>query len=109
MVEIIDPRQRDRRLQELLKKYHGAKRQNRVIVFVLYKKEAARVEQVGQHAFGLRPSAADCASHPRRQPSVLQIGAAPVAPGGAAPSCTACALGAHGALTEAAPRDGGRR
>lgn len=45
-MEVIDPRQRDRRLLELLKQHHGAKRQNRVIVFVLYKKEAARVEQV---------------------------------------------------------------
>lgn len=35
MVEVIDPRQRDRRLPELLKQYHGAKRQNRIIVFVL--------------------------------------------------------------------------
>ena len=50
---MIDPRQRDRRLQELLKQYHGARRQNRVIVFVLYKKEAARVEQVGCRMWGL--------------------------------------------------------
>jgi hypothetical protein len=34
-VEVIDPRQRDRRLPELLKQYHGNKRQNRIIVFVL--------------------------------------------------------------------------
>lgn len=34
-VEVIDPRQRDRRLLELLKKHHGAKRQDRIIVFVL--------------------------------------------------------------------------
>lgn len=40
---MIDPRQRDRRLLELLQKYHGPKRANRIIVFVLYKKEAARV------------------------------------------------------------------
>jgi ATP-dependent RNA helicase DBP3 len=34
-VEVIDPRQRDRRLPELLKQYHGAKRKDRIIVFVL--------------------------------------------------------------------------
>ncbi len=34
-VEVIDPRQRDRRLPELLKQYHGARRQDRIIVFVL--------------------------------------------------------------------------
>lgn len=43
-VEIIGPRDRDRRLEQLLKQYHSS-RKNRVIVFVLYKKEAARVEQ----------------------------------------------------------------
>ena len=43
-VEIIAPRDRDRRLEQLLKQYHSS-RKNRVIVFVLYKKEAARVEQ----------------------------------------------------------------
>lgn len=43
-MEIIAPRDRDRRLEQLLKQYHSS-RKNRVIVFVLYKKEAARVEQ----------------------------------------------------------------
>lgn len=36
---------RDRRLDELLRKYH-ASRKNRILVFVLYKKEASRVESM---------------------------------------------------------------
>lgn len=43
IVEVIEPTARDSRLDELLRKYH-ASRKNRVLVFVLYKKEAARVE-----------------------------------------------------------------
>lgn len=45
VVEVIDARARDDRLLELLKKYHSS-RTNRVIIFVLYKKEAPRVEQL---------------------------------------------------------------
>jgi len=45
IVEVIaDPNARDFRLRELLNMYHK-KRKNRVLVFVLYKKEAVRVEQ----------------------------------------------------------------
>jgi ATP-dependent RNA helicase DBP3 len=45
IVEVIqDPFRRDARLKELLKKYHP-QRKNRVIIFVLYKKEAVRLEQ----------------------------------------------------------------
>lgn len=43
VVEVIDGAVRDSRLHELLGRYHSS-RTNRVIVFVLYKKEAARVE-----------------------------------------------------------------
>ncbi|XP_024538089.1 DEAD-box ATP-dependent RNA helicase 5 [Selaginella moellendorffii] len=43
IVEVLDDKSRDRRLQELLRLYHKTKR-NRVLVFVLYKKEAVRVE-----------------------------------------------------------------
>ena len=49
IVEVIDPAARDKRLVQLLQKYHGS-RKNRVLVFVLYKKEAARVEQQLQRA-----------------------------------------------------------
>lgn len=46
LVECIrNPMERDSRLLQLLKQYH-ANRTNRVIVFVLYKKEAARLEHV---------------------------------------------------------------
>ena len=43
-VEVIDADRKPARLLQLLAKYH-ASRQNRVLVFALYKKEAARVEQ----------------------------------------------------------------
>lgn len=46
VVEVIDPRARDKRLQQLLQQYQDPKRSNRIIVFVLYKKEAARVENM---------------------------------------------------------------
>ncbi len=46
-VEVIEPTTRDNRLLELLQQYHGGAkgRKNRIIIFVLYKKEAPRVEQ----------------------------------------------------------------
>ena len=47
-VEVIDETQKPRRLPQLLTKYHNKK--NRVLVFCLYKKEAARVEQDIQRA-----------------------------------------------------------
>lgn len=47
IIEVIDTTLRDARLCELLKKYHKSER-NRVLVFVLYKKEAARVESMLQ-------------------------------------------------------------
>jgi len=45
-VEVIDPEARGRRLERLLEELHGGSknRKNRVMVFVLYKKEAVRVE-----------------------------------------------------------------
>ncbi|KAI5082198.1 hypothetical protein GOP47_0002365 [Adiantum capillus-veneris] len=47
VVEVIDTTLRDARLLELLKKYHKSER-NRILVFVLYKKEAVRVENMLQ-------------------------------------------------------------
>lgn len=47
IVEVLDDRTRDSRLLALLDKYHQAQ-SNRVLVFVLYKKEAARVETMLQ-------------------------------------------------------------
>jgi ATP-dependent RNA helicase DBP3 len=42
-VEVIEDRARESRLRALLNQYHG-KRNNRVLVFALYKKEAERLE-----------------------------------------------------------------
>jgi len=42
IVEVVDGREKDRRLTQLLTKYHDQK--NRILIFCLYKKEAARVE-----------------------------------------------------------------
>jgi ATP-dependent RNA helicase DBP3 len=43
-VEVIDPKDKNTRLLTLLKDYHKS-RKNRVMVFALYKNEAARLEQ----------------------------------------------------------------
>lgn len=48
IVEVVEPASRDRLLDSLLKKYHKS-RKNRIIIFVLYKKEAARVESMLQN------------------------------------------------------------
>ncbi|KAM3159643.1 ATP-dependent RNA helicase DBP3 [Lachancea thermotolerans] len=46
IVEVIDPFKKDRKLLELLKKYQsGARKNDKVLIFALYKKEAARVER----------------------------------------------------------------
>lgn len=47
IVEVMDPKDKDARLDAVLRKYH-ASRKNRVLIFVLYKKEAERVEQLLQ-------------------------------------------------------------
>jgi hypothetical protein len=44
-VEVIEPQARDERLLQLLSKHHSS-RKNRIIIFVLYKKEAPRVESL---------------------------------------------------------------
>ncbi len=45
IVEVMEPNVRDQALLKLLQSYHGSKgRKNRVLIFVLYKKEAARME-----------------------------------------------------------------
>jgi ATP-dependent RNA helicase DBP3 len=43
-VEVLDPIQKESRLLQLLKDYHKD-RKNRILIFALYKKEAARLEQ----------------------------------------------------------------
>ncbi|OWM68507.1 hypothetical protein CDL15_Pgr023472 [Punica granatum] len=47
IVEVLDDRARDDRLVALLQKYHSSQ-SNRVLVFVLYKMEASRVEKMLQ-------------------------------------------------------------
>lgn len=49
VVEVVPEFDREKLLRGLLQKYHG-KRDNRVLVFALYKKEAARLEQSLQRA-----------------------------------------------------------
>merc|ERR1712025_588265 len=44
IVEVVEERVREGKLQGLLKKYHKS-RTNRILIFVLYMKEAARIEQ----------------------------------------------------------------
>ncbi|CAG8466487.1 78_t:CDS:2 [Acaulospora colombiana] len=44
IVEVVEDKDRDKLLVSLLEKYHN--RRNRVLVFVLYKKEASRVENM---------------------------------------------------------------
>lgn len=48
LVEVIDPRQKETRLLQLLKQHQGSgtKKNDRILVFCLYKKEAARIETV---------------------------------------------------------------
>jgi ATP-dependent RNA helicase DBP3 len=43
-VEVIDPRQKDMRLTQILQQYQRANKKDRILVFCLYKKEATRVE-----------------------------------------------------------------
>jgi ATP-dependent RNA helicase DBP3 len=43
IVEVLEPHEKDNRLLSLLNKYHASGK-NKVLVFVLYKKEASRVE-----------------------------------------------------------------
>lgn len=44
-VEVLDPREKEQRLLQLLKQYQSGKnKQDRILIFCLYKKEAARIE-----------------------------------------------------------------
>ena len=55
IVEVLEDRQRETRLRQLLNEVHG-KRKNRVLVFALYKKEAERLE------YSLRGQGWNCCS-----------------------------------------------
>ena len=43
-VEVLDGREKERRLLQILKQYHAKDKNDRILVFCLYKKEATRVE-----------------------------------------------------------------
>ncbi|KAK9376072.1 P-loop containing nucleoside triphosphate hydrolase protein [Lipomyces chichibuensis] len=46
VVEVMDPRQKEQRLLQLLRQYQsGANQNDKILIFALYKKEAARVER----------------------------------------------------------------
>ncbi len=47
IVEVVDQYEKENKVIQLLNKYHSS-RKNRVLVFALYKKEAARLEQILQ-------------------------------------------------------------
>ncbi|KAF1350321.1 DEAD-domain-containing protein [Lizonia empirigonia] len=50
-VEVVDPRDKEQRLLQLLRKYQSGKnKDDRILVFCLYKKEAMRIEQFIQRS-----------------------------------------------------------
>lgn len=79
IVEVLEDRARDERLQILLEKYHKS-RKNRVLVFVLYKKEASRVESMLQRRGWKAVSiSGDKAQHARTQAlSLFKEGTCPL-------------------------------
>ncbi|KAK4746436.1 hypothetical protein SAY87_012748 [Trapa incisa] len=79
IVEVLDDRARDDRLVSLLQKYHGSK-SNRVLVFVLYKMEASRVEKM-LHGSGWKAVSihGDKAQHDRTKSlSLFKSGSCPL-------------------------------
>ncbi|XP_011074767.1 DEAD-box ATP-dependent RNA helicase 5 [Sesamum indicum] len=79
IVEVLDDRARDERLQTLLEKYHKS-RKNRVLVFVLYKKEASRVENMlNRRGWKVVSISGDKAQHARTQAlSLFKEGTCPL-------------------------------
>ncbi|XP_073133221.1 DEAD-box ATP-dependent RNA helicase 5-like isoform X1 [Henckelia pumila] len=79
IVEVLEDRARDERLQNLLEKYHKS-RSNRVLVFVLYKKEASRVENMLQkRGWKVVSISGDKAQHARTQAlSLFKEGSCPL-------------------------------
>ncbi|KAI9848425.1 MAG: RNA-dependent ATPase [Sclerophora amabilis] len=54
-VEVVDPRGKEQRLMQLLKQYQsGANKDDRILVFCLYKKEATRIEGFLKSRWGPR-------------------------------------------------------
>jgi len=66
IVELIDSRKKDQRLEQLLRKYHDG--HNRILIFCLYKKEAARVERtVQRNGWNVKGIHGDMSQHQRTQ------------------------------------------
>ena len=55
IVEVVDGAVKDRRLIEMLKKYHDGS--NRIIIFALYKKEADRIHQLVERSTSFKVNA----------------------------------------------------
>lgn len=55
LVEVVDPRGKEQRLLQILKEHTSGKKKNeRILIFCLYKKEAARVEQFLRQRAGMK-------------------------------------------------------
>jgi hypothetical protein len=63
IVEVVDSRDKERRLEQLLRKIHKDQK-NKVLVFALYKKEAARIERMlWGNGWNVKVRLAPCSTH----------------------------------------------
>ena len=73
IVEVVEERSREWRLQNLLKKYH--RDNNRILIFVLYKKEADRIttalEAKGWNVAAIHGDRSQVTSITSAQPAIL--------------------------------------
>lgn len=69
IVEVIEQRQKDRKLLDLLRKYQsGSKKDDKVLIFALYKKEASRVENnLRYHGYDVAAIHGDLSQQQRTQ------------------------------------------
>ncbi|KAJ3047490.1 RNA-dependent ATPase [Rhizophlyctis rosea] len=66
-VEVLEPRAKESRLLDLLKQYHKS-RKNRILIFALYKKEAARLEGfLKRNGYNVGAIHGDLGQHQRTQ------------------------------------------
>ena len=73
-VEVIDPRAKETRLLQILQKHHrgqqdkgGKQQKDRILIFALYKKEAARIENLlHRHNFSVAAIHGDMSQQPRQ-------------------------------------------
>ncbi|KAJ3000378.1 RNA-dependent ATPase [Globomyces sp. JEL0801] len=78
-VEVMDPNSKETRLLQLLKDYHKS-RKNRILIFALYKKEAARLDQfVRRQGYKVGAIHGDMTQHDRtRALEAFKDGSAPL-------------------------------